>query len=76
MADQEKKPPSRTVQVCTIVFVVIGIGVAQVIGPKWFPQPPGGFSIAQIVFSAVMGGASAVVGVMVGMGIDALLKKK
>jgi hypothetical protein len=76
MAEPEKKPPSKTVQVCTILFVVIAIAVAQVIGPQMFPQPPGGFSIMQIVFSAVAGGAGGVIGAMVGMGIDALRKGK
>jgi hypothetical protein len=76
MPDPEKKPPSRTALVCALVFVVVGLAVAQAAGPKLFPQPAGGFSLMRIVFSGVVGGASALVGVMVGMGIDALLKKK
>jgi hypothetical protein len=75
MADPKKKPPSRTVQVCTLAFVVIAVALSQVVGPKLFPQPPGGFSIMQIVLAAVLGGAGGLIGAMVGMGIDALLKK-
>jgi hypothetical protein len=76
MPDPEKRPPSRTVQVSTIVCVVIAIAVAQVVGPKWFPQPRGRFSIGQIVVSAVAGGLGGLLGVMVGMGINALRKGK
>jgi hypothetical protein len=76
VADPKKKPPSRTVQVCTLVFLVIAIAVSQVVGLQLFPQPAGGFSIAQVAFAAVLGGAGGLIGAMVGMGIDALLKKK
>ncbi len=75
MADPKKKPPSKTVQVCALVFVVIAIAVSQVVGPQLFPQPPGEFSIARVVFAAVLGGAGGLIGAMVGLGIDALLKK-
>jgi hypothetical protein len=73
----ENKPPaaSKTVQTCTIIFLVIGIAVFNVVAPKLFPPPPeGGMNWTQVMWAGIVGGLSALVGAGIGKLIETARK--
>jgi hypothetical protein len=70
-----KPPQSRTVQICTIVFVAGGVGVFQAVGPRLFPSPPGGgFNVEQIMWSGIVGAVCVGIGAGIGKLIEGLRK--
>jgi hypothetical protein len=73
---EEKKPtPSKTVQICTMIFLALGIGVFQVVAPRLFPTPPGGiFNWERILWAGLVGGVCAGIGAGIGKLIDYLKK--
>lgn len=75
-SDNKSKPPqSKTVQICSIVFVAMGIGIFQVVGPQLFPTPPGGgINLMRILGAGAVGAVCGVIGAGVGVLIDKLRK--
>lgn len=74
-SDKKRPPQSRTVQICTIIFLAAGIGVYQVLAPSLFPKPPGGgINMNQTLGAAVVGGLCAGLGYGIGKLIDSLRK--
>ena len=78
MNEPEKPPPpaqSKIVQICTIVCLAIGIGVFQVVAPRFFPTPPGGgFNYERILAAGGVGLVSALIGAGIGTLIEKLRK--
>jgi len=77
MSDPKKKKPStsKTVQICVLVFVVIGVVGFQVVAPSLYPAPPGGgFNMERVMAAAVVGGLFAAIGGGVGTLIDRFRK--
>jgi drug/metabolite transporter (DMT)-like permease len=67
---------SKTINICTILFVVVGVVVFLIFGKQWFPDAPGGgFNWPRVFWSGVVGAGSAMVGYCVGVVIDKLIKK-
>ncbi|MCI0380386.1 MAG: hypothetical protein L0215_22605 [Gemmataceae bacterium] len=73
---QPRPGESKTISVCAIIFVVIGIVIFQIFGKQWFPDPPdGGFAWQRVMWSGIVGAVSALIGAGVGIVIDKLIKK-
>jgi hypothetical protein len=71
--EKPKPPQSKTVQICSVVFIALGIGIFQAVAPQLFPTPPGGgFNMMRIVAAGVVGAVCAVIGAGVGGLIDKL----
>jgi hypothetical protein len=73
MSEPRSNPPqqSKTVQVCAFLFLIIGIVIYQFVAPELFPNPPGGgFNVPRLIWAAVVGGVSAVLGMFVGILVD------
>ena len=70
----EKKPSqSKTVQICTVVFLAIGIAGFQAVAPRLLPTPPGGgINMERVLWAGVVGAVCAVVGAGIGKLIDNL----
>src|SRR4051812_8800727 len=76
MPEPEQPKQSKIVSVCVIICVVIGIVGFQAAAPHFFPSPPGGgFNWERILWAAIVGGGSAVIGLALGRGIEMLTKK-
>lgn len=74
---QQPPPPqqSKTVQVCAIIFMALGIGGYQAVAPSLFPTPPGGgFNMQRMVWAAIVGAIAGALGVAVGKAIDSMRK--
>jgi hypothetical protein len=66
-----KPPASKTVQVCALIFVALGIGIFQAVAPSLFPPPPvGGFNFTRFFWAAVVGAVCGGVGAGVGKLIE------
>jgi hypothetical protein len=77
MPDPDAKKPqqSRAVVVCTIVFVVAGIVIFQLVAPRFFPPPPdGGLDMQRTLWAGIVGAVCGGVGAGVGKLIDVLRK--
>lgn len=73
--DGKKPPQSKTVQICTIVFLAVGIIGFQAVAPSLFPPPRGGgFNMERMMWAAVVGGVCAGIGAGIGKLIDKLRK--
>src|SRR5262245_10448746 len=65
--DEKKPPQSKTVLICTIVFLAVGIGVFQAVTPTLFPRPPGGgINLERTLWAGIVGAACAVIGAGIG----------
>jgi hypothetical protein len=71
--EQEKSPQNKTVQICAIVFVVVGIVGFQIVAPTLFPRPKGGgFNFERILWAGIVGAVAGGIGAAVGKLIDGL----
>jgi hypothetical protein len=81
MSEQPKKPSpppqSRVVQICVLLGVVAGVCSMQfIIGPTYFPPPEGGgFNYQRVLAAGVVGAVCAVIGGVIGKGIELMVKK-
>lgn len=75
--DPDPRPQqSKTVSLCVIVCVVIGIVGFQILAPQFFPpRPEGGFDWQRVLWAGLVGGASAVLGAALGKVIEMITKK-
>jgi hypothetical protein len=72
----EKKPPSKTVQFCSLIFLMVGIVGFQAMKPLYFPRKPGdGFNVSEMVAAGVVGGVFGGLGACLGMLLDRARKK-
>lgn len=69
--EDTKPPPSRTTQICAIVFVVVGLAVFETLASDHFPAPrEGGLNWDRVLWAAIVGGISGGIGAGVGKLIE------
>ena len=57
-----------------VLGIAAGVAAGQIYGPQFFPQPPDGFSVQQMVFAGVLGGMGAAVGFAATSGAEERMK--
>jgi len=66
MSEDKKPLMSKTVQMCSFVFLLIGFGVFQALAPSFFPAQPGGINFEQTMWAGIVGGVSGMIGFGIG----------
>jgi hypothetical protein len=69
--ETSRAKPSKTVQMTSMIFVVIAIGIWFAVGPQLFADKPGGgFDMDQTLAAALVGGVAGGLGALVGKLIE------